>query len=83
MENTFFVSNSLLVNTHFFIIRFFRYPVHSLCLGALFSYPRDPEIFVAVCEAIFWLAADNGKSVICLSSVKFDKHTFCLKYVRT
>lgn len=39
---------------------YFRDPIHSLCVGALLAFRKDAEVFVSVCEAIFWLAADNG-----------------------
>ncbi|XP_021357877.1 uncharacterized protein LOC110453308 [Mizuhopecten yessoensis] len=34
-------------------------PIHTLCLGAILMFRQKSEVFVAACEAIYWLAADN------------------------
>ncbi|XP_060603950.1 leucine-rich repeat serine/threonine-protein kinase 2-like [Ruditapes philippinarum] len=49
-----------------------QYPVHTLCFGALFSFGKDVEIFVSVCEAIFWIAADNER--LCTALMNRNVH---------
>ena len=38
----------------------FRDPVHNLCLGAMLMFRKNKEVFISACEAVYWLAADNG-----------------------
>jgi hypothetical protein len=29
-------------------------------MGAMLMHRKDPKVFIAACDAIYWLAADNG-----------------------
>ncbi|XP_053378034.1 leucine-rich repeat serine/threonine-protein kinase 2-like isoform X2 [Mercenaria mercenaria] len=57
-----------------------QYPVHNLCVGALFSFRKNVEIFVSVCEAIFWIAADNER--LCTSLMLKNVHVAIIDGLR-
>lgn len=38
-----------------------QYPIHTLCLGAILMFHKDPDVCTAACEAIYWLAADHER----------------------
>ncbi|KAL4226999.1 Leucine-rich repeat serine/threonine-protein kinase 2 [Mactra antiquata] len=46
--------------------------VHTLCVGAMLTHRKDYEVFVAACEAIFWIAADNER--LCTSLMYKNVH---------
>ena len=44
----------------------FREPIHNLCLGAMLMFrknKKEKSVFTVACEAIYWIAADNGRLV--------------------
>ncbi|XP_013412529.1 leucine-rich repeat serine/threonine-protein kinase 2-like [Lingula anatina] len=36
-------------------------PIHAHCLGVILMHGRDADVFIAACNAIYWLAADNTR----------------------
>ncbi|WAR26699.1 LRRK2-like protein [Mya arenaria] len=55
-------------------------PVHNLVVGALLTYRKEAEVFVAACEAIFWIAADNEP--LCTSLMNKNVHVAIIDGLR-
>ena len=39
----------------------FSIPLHTVCVGIILMHGKRASIYEAVCNALYWLAADNGK----------------------
>ncbi|XP_076111293.1 leucine-rich repeat serine/threonine-protein kinase 2-like isoform X1 [Mytilus galloprovincialis] len=48
-------------------------PIHTMCMGALLMHRKDPKVFVAACNTIYWLAADNER--LCSNLMDKNVHT--------
>ncbi|XP_041348341.1 leucine-rich repeat serine/threonine-protein kinase 2-like isoform X2 [Gigantopelta aegis] len=47
-------------------------PLHTVCLGVIIMYRRDPEVFTAAADAIYHLAADNDR--LCKNLMEKNAH---------
>ena len=57
----------------------FREPIHNLCLGAMLMFrkiKKEKAVFTVACEAIYWIAADNGMFTYVLYTTDLKKNWF-------
>ncbi|KAK3762803.1 hypothetical protein RRG08_040498 [Elysia crispata] len=55
-------------------------PIHTLCLGVILMHEKNPELFVAACKAIYYLAADN--ETLCKSLMEKNSHMAIIEGLR-